>query len=179
MAHEHSDQPSRFLTEQIELLKSAPEKTALDVACGKGRNLLYLAEQGFTVTGVEYDDEAIGQVMAEVRRRDIEAHVTKCDLEDPGVTLPGPFGVVCVFYFLHRPLLPAIRKAVMPGGFVVYETFLIDQRERWGTPRHAEFAWGRNELLHAFTEGFRVRHYEERIDDAAQSASARIIAQRL
>jgi len=179
VAHEHSDQPSPFLTGQIDLLKTAPAMTALDVACGKGRNLIYLAEQGFNVTGVEYDDDSIGHVMAEVRKRDIEAHVTKSDLEAEGATLPGPFGVVCVFYFLHRPLMPAIRNAVMPGGFLVYETFLIDQRERWGTPRHAEFAWGKNELLREFDSGFRVRHYEERIDEAAQTACARIVAQRI
>ncbi|MDH4229131.1 MAG: methyltransferase domain-containing protein [Nitrospirota bacterium] len=179
MAHEHSDTPSPFLAEHIDLLRSAPQKTALDVACGKGRNLLYLASQGFKVTGVEYDDDAIGQVLAEVRKRDIEAYVTKSDLEAPGATLPGPFGVVCVFFFLYRPLLSAIRNAVLPGGFVVYETFLIDQRERWGSPRHAEFAWGKNELLHAFVDGFRVRHYEEVIREEARSATARIVAQKL
>jgi SAM-dependent methyltransferase len=38
-----------------------PAGTALDLACGQGRNSLWLCEQGWRVTGVDFSCEAIGK----------------------------------------------------------------------------------------------------------------------
>ncbi len=179
MTHVHTEAPSQYLADQIDLLKTAPDNTALDVACGKGRNSLFLAQNGFTVTGVELNDQSIAATRAAAESLNLPVTVERIDLETGRAELPVVgFGVVCVFYYLHRPLMQAIRNAVAPGGFVIYETFLVDQHERWGRPRRAEFALGRNELLDVFM-GFRVHHYEERVDERAETAIARIIAQRV
>jgi len=177
MAHTHSEAPLGYLTAHIALLAEAPKKTALDVACGRGRNALYLAQNGFAVTALEHNPEAIAHTREAAREAALPVTVTAIDLETPGAALPTGFGVVCVGYYLYRPLLPQIREAVMPGGFVMYESFLIDQHQRWGSPRRRAFAWEHNELLDAFT-GFRIHHYQERVDAAAHSAVARIVAQR-
>lgn len=179
MAHIHTDAPSAYLAEHIDLLKTAPDKTALDVACGKGRNSLFLAENGFETTGLELSDEALAAARAAAEAKGLAIHFEKTDLEADGFELPiVTHGVVCVFYFLYRPLLPYIRNAVRPGGFVIYETFLIDAHERFGSPRRAEFAFAHNELLDTFA-GFRVHHYAETVDEQAKTASAQIIAQRV
>ena len=179
MTHVHTEAPSQYLADHIDLLSTAPDQTALDVACGKGRNSLFLAQHGFNVTGVELNDDAIAATRAAATSLSLPVTVDKIDLETGNAELPVVgFGVVCVFYYLHRPLLAPIRAAVAPGGFVIYETFLVDQHERWGRPRRAEFALGRNELLDTFM-GFRVHHYEEHVDEQAETAIARIIAQRV
>ncbi len=178
MAHVHSHAPLPLLADHLTLLSGAPEMTALDVACGAGRNALFLADNGFAVTGVERNEEAIATLQKGADDMGVTVQITPTDLEQEGATLPTGFGVVCVSYYLYRPLLSAIREAVMPGGFVLYESFLIDQHERWGHPRRADFAWGHNEMLHAF-DGFRIHHYAEVVDAADESAVSRIVAQRI
>jgi SAM-dependent methyltransferase len=37
------------------------------------------------------------------------------------------FDVVLVVHFLHRPLFPALRRALTPGGLLIYETFTREQ----------------------------------------------------
>jgi SAM-dependent methyltransferase len=151
----------------------------LDVACGKGRNSIYLAQNGFDVTGLELNPDAIAHVQKTAEALNLPVTVEAKDLESGEAELPlVGYGVVSVFYYLYRPLLKPIRGAVAPGGFIIYETFLIDQHERWGSPRRAEFALGHNELLDTFM-GFRIHHYEEVVDEENKSAIARIIAQRV
>ena len=45
---------------------------------------------------------------------------------------------VLIFRYLHRPLFDAIKQAVKPGGFVIYETFTTDNKA-FGRPHRAEF----------------------------------------
>lgn len=176
--HTHSEAPSPLLADHVALLKGAPDQTALDVACGRGRNALFLAENGFSVTGLELDEGAVAHVREQAAARHLPVTVERRDLEAEGVSLPlVSFGLVCVFYFLYRPLLPHIRGAVKPGGFIVYETFLIDAHLRWNTPKRKAFAFEHNELLDTF-QGFRVHLYRERVDEASRTATAQLIAQR-
>ncbi len=53
-----NDEPSNHLVELIESGSVAPCK-ALDICCGKGTEAIYLAEKGFTVTGIDISSEAI------------------------------------------------------------------------------------------------------------------------
>lgn len=179
MAHIHTAAPSAYLAEHIDLLKQAPDKTALDIACGKGRNSLFLAENGFETTGLELNDDALSAARSSAEAKGLKVNFEKTDLEADGFELPIiSHGVVCVFYFLYRPLLTRIRNAVKPGGFIIYETFLIDAHQRFGSPKRAEFAFAHNELLETFA-GFRVHHYAEKVDAQAETACAQIIAQRV
>ena len=177
--HVHTEAPSQYLVDHIALLKTAATHNALDVACGKGRNSIFLAQNGFDVTGLELNPESIAAARAAAAMLGVPVTIEDKDLETGEAELPlAAYGVVCVFYYLNRPLLQAIRNAVAPGGFAIYETFLIDQHERWGRPRRKEFALGHNELLDLFM-GFRIHHYEEVVDEENESAAARIVAQRV
>jgi SAM-dependent methyltransferase len=95
---------------------------ALDLASGAGRHALFLAERGWRVEALEGSRVGVERMMHEAARRNvagrIEAHI--CDLESTGFTLePDRYDLVCDFYFLHRPLFEAIRRAVRPGGLFV------------------------------------------------------------
>ena len=56
--------------------------------------------------------------------------------------------------------MPQIVQALKPGGILVYETFLIDNHERFNHPRRREFCLNHNELLSLFGE-LRVLAYRE------------------
>jgi hypothetical protein len=76
-----------------------------------------------------------------VRRIDLETH----DRWQLGDDYDG----IVVTNYLHRPLLPAIARALAPGGVLIYETF-AHGNERFGRPRNPDFLLRPGELLEAF-----------------------------
>ncbi|MBI3539599.1 MAG: hypothetical protein HY076_04945 [Candidatus Eisenbacteria bacterium] len=83
--------------------------------------------------------------------------------------------MVTVFRFLHRPLFPAIERAIAPGGFLVYETYRRGQ-ERFGRPKHPRFLLDDGELATAFPS-LSVEHCEEP-SPAEGPITARLLARR-
>ena len=173
--------PSRFLVEQLPRM---PKGTALDVATGRGRNALYLAAQGYDVEGLDRDEQALAEVAAAARQRNLtNLTVRRLDLEaDPDQPPPLPkerYDVVLCFFYLHRPLFPPLLHALKPGGMLMYETFLIDNHLRYQHPRRREFCLAHNELLR-LTTGLRILHYEEGEHEGARddepAFTARLLA---
>jgi tellurite methyltransferase len=119
----------------------------LDVACGRGRHALLLATAGFQVTAVDRDAEALEWLAVTARSLGLEVTCQLLDLE----TTPPPdlgnarFDAVLVFNYLHRPLFPALRSALVAGGRLFYETFTVDQAER-GHPKNPAFLLRPGEL---------------------------------
>ncbi|MBN1681662.1 MAG: class I SAM-dependent methyltransferase [Anaerolineae bacterium] len=102
-----------------------PGDRVLELACGLGRNALWLAEQGYRVDAIDISLVALRQAHAEMQRRGLSG-VTfiAADLD----TFPLPrceYDLVTVFRFLNRDLFPAIRACVRPGGLVIYETLNV------------------------------------------------------
>ena len=68
------------------------------------------------------------------------------DLEtDPPPAIATEFDAIVVFNYLHRPLVPALRAALKPGGRIFYETFTTRQAER-GHPTNPAFLLRDGEL---------------------------------
>jgi tellurite methyltransferase len=120
--------------------------TALDVACGRGRNALWLAQHGFVTTAVDRSAVAVAELNAVAQRDALPIRATFVDLEE-GVPDLGEaaFDVIVVFHYLHRRLFPALVAALRPGGVLVYETFLRAQGAR-GKPTNPDFLLEPGEL---------------------------------
>ena len=119
----------------------------LDVACGRGRNALLIAQSGLRVRAIDRDPDAITTLRGEVVRMGLQIETEVIDLEtDPPPSLgESLYDMIVVFNYLHRPLMPAIRAAVKPGGRIFYETFTTRQAER-GKPRNPAFLLKDGEL---------------------------------
>jgi SAM-dependent methyltransferase len=110
-------EPNRFLVSEVEGL--APGR-ALDVACGAGRNAVWLAERGWTVTGVDFSDVALENARRLGAERGVEVDWVGGDLrewEAPAET----FDLVAVLYLQlpadeRRTVLARAAAAVAPGG---------------------------------------------------------------
>jgi tellurite methyltransferase len=106
--------PARLLTDFATALTPG---RALDLACGAGRNALWLAQQGWDVTAIDGAEEAIRLV----REHDTRIDARVLDLES-GAPLPfedESFDLVVILYFLHRPLFAEAQRVVRPGGVVL------------------------------------------------------------
>lgn len=157
MTLHQSQAPSPLLMNHLPRL---PKGRALDIASGYGRNAFYLAEQGYEVEGIDADEEAVRFCNAEALRRKLSFVARRDDLEKEPLPEGADYALISCFYYLDRKIIPEMKSALRVGGVIIYETFLIDQHERFGKPSRKAFCWGHNELLQSFIK-FRVLYYHE------------------
>jgi tellurite methyltransferase len=132
------------VTSNLDLI--ARDQPVLDVAAGRGRHAIYLAEQGRSVHAVDRNAEALAALDEHARSHGLPIRTTQIDLETGVVDLGlDAYGTILVFNYLHRPLVPALVRALRPGGVLLYETFTSRQRER-GHPRNPAFLLADGEL---------------------------------
>jgi len=138
--------PSEWVLQWSELLPDGA--TVLDVACGSGRHVRFLAARGCRVTAVDRDAAAIADLSA------LPGVQARCaDIESGSWPFAGQtFDAVLVTNYLYRPLFPDLMAAVRPGGLLIYETFMAGN-ERYGRPSNPEFLLRSNELRDV-TAGF-------------------------
>jgi SAM-dependent methyltransferase len=136
--------PSEWLVTHHELLP--PYGRALDVACGHGRNAVWLAQHGFDTTAVDRNPPLVDALATRARADGLPLTARALDLEAAGVTLGDElYDVVVVVHYLHRPLFPALLASLRPGGVLVYETFTVAQAAR-GRPTNPAFLLEPGEL---------------------------------
>ena len=149
-------QPNLFLVEALERI-SAPTRQgrALDVACGSGRDAVYLALAGWNVLAIDILPDALDRARDLARRNGVKIATEQWDLETGATLPPGKFDLVVVFRYLHRPLFGAMREAVAAGGYIVYETFHGKTLETGRPPRNPGHLLETGELVQAF-DGFEI-----------------------
>ena len=169
--HENISTPSEFLVDNIELL---PPGRALDLATGSGRNAIYLAAKGYQVDAVDISAEAIDATSEAARRAGVSVNAKIVDLEAGYRLKRNTYDLIICFNYLQRSLVPQIINGLNRGGMLVYETFIIDQRQ-FGHPKNPDFLLEHNELLNMFRD-LRCLRYREGV--FGNKAIASIIAQR-
>ncbi len=148
--------PSPWLQRWAHLLPSGA--SVLDLACGSGRHLRWLAGQGHRPTGVDRDEAALA-VSADLAAAGA-AELIAADIESGPWPLAGrQFDVVLVFNYLWRPLWPQLLASLVPGGLLVYETFAAGN-ETVGKPSRPDFLLQPGELI-SRCQGLHTVAYED------------------
>eukprot|EP00051_Salpingoeca_urceolata_P031004 m.10124 g.10124 ORF g.10124 m.10124 type:complete len:446 (-) comp3691_c0_seq1:183-1520(-) len=141
--------PLPFLENSLGAIEAATDRrTVLDVGCGAGRDAVWLAQRGWHVTGVDRQESLLS--CAEFFGQDVRDRVVPvvADIEaDPSALPQGPFGLVLVVRYLHRPIIPKLLALAAPGGVCVFATFLMDAVK----PRRPQFKLEPGELEAIFT----------------------------
>ncbi len=175
--------PSPFLIAQLPRL---PRGKALDVATGRGRHAHFLATRGFSVHGIDCNQEALDFLETQSREAGGLPITTEClDLETNDLHPPDlgteQYDLVLGFFYLYRPLFPRLLQALKPGGVLIYETFLLDNHVHRHHPRRKEFCLAPNELL-TLLHGLQILHYDEGdhqgISQSDPAFTARIVARK-
>lgn len=159
-------EPSPWVQRWARLLPA--QARVLDLACGQGRHLRWLAAQGARVTGVDRDAAALAPLHGLGR-------LVEADLENAPWPLPGErFDAVIVTNYLWRPLWPALRASLAEGGLLIYETFALGNAA-FGKPSNPDFLLRPGELLEVCRE-LHVLAYETGVLDAPPRCVQRIAA---
>jgi tellurite methyltransferase len=161
----------------IKVLPLLPPGRVLDVACGRGRNALLMAEKGYAVTAVDGSEEGLSRLKNEARQRGLTIDLRRQDLEARAELPEEGFDVVLQFFYLQRSLFPTLMRSVRPGGVAVVRTF--SHAGPWpGGPGHPEYALEEGELPRIFA-GWEILLHEEGLEPAHRGGSmAGIVARR-
>lgn len=155
----------------VEAVRNRKPGRALDVGMGQGRNALFLAKQGWEVTGFDLADEGVRQAKAEAERLGLalRAEVAGFAGFDFG---EAQWDLIVLTYEPTKAIAPRIPRALRPGGIVVVEDRHLDTKRVWPAG-----SLGDNELMAMFP-GLRVLRYEDawaRPDWSARGVSERLV----
>ena len=146
--------PNAFL---VEMTKGIAPGRALDVGMGQGRNTLYLAQQGWAVTGFDPAEKAVAAAQEQAKQLGVK--MTTLIVGDEQFDFgKEQWDLIVLSYVSLRHLVPRIVDALKPGGLVVVEGFHRDATKTSSIGGGVVF--DTNELLNLF-ERLRVVRYED------------------
>ncbi len=150
-------EPTAFL---VEVAKGLPTGTALDVGMGQGRNAIYLATMGWTVTGFDVSQAGIEQAQRSARAAGVTITALQQSAREFDWGTERWDLIVLAYFPALRASVPRMLQALRPGGHVVVEAYQADAAL---TPPGAPgpgVTFGDNELLTLFG-AFRILRYED------------------
>ncbi|RMD46092.1 MAG: methyltransferase domain-containing protein [Aquificota bacterium] len=147
------DSPSEIVEK---FYRFAPEGKALDIACGLGRNSIFLAEKGFQVDAVDISDVALKKLQGKKHINPIEADLDIYNIEK------NRYSLIININYLNRRLFPQIKEGLINGGVLIFETFTLHEEEGFMHPKNRDFLLRKNELLHSFCDMY-IIYYQEKV----------------
>jgi tellurite methyltransferase len=123
---------SLFVTTAVSNHSTRPGR-ALDVGGGTGRNAVWLAEQGWSVTVVDVSPTALALAEEDATQAGVALTTIAADLDvDP---LPaGPWDLIVVHHYLNRPLFRVLAASLRPGGLLVFAQPTVENLKRHDRP---------------------------------------------
>jgi SAM-dependent methyltransferase len=182
-AYAEREHPSALLAEWEPRL---PRGRALDVACGAGRNSLFLAATGRAVDAVDISAVALDRARETATTRGLEVRWIEADLEDdPAASLPREwYDLIVLIRYVNSRLLKPLLGRLAPDGVLLCEQHLESHEDVVG-PKTTTFRLRRNELLHDVVgqrePGDAVVYYSEGLvtePDGKLAALARLVLRR-
>ncbi len=134
-AYEARQHPSAYLVERSTTFELKAGR-AMDVACGSGRNSLYLAERGFSVDAVDISEVGLAKLAERARGLDVCTHVLDLEHETP---LPGAeFALIILMRYVDLALTTRLLAQLERRGSLLVEEHLQTDASVSG-PRAARF----------------------------------------
>lgn len=171
---------SDLLTKHLPLFYSlSRDQEVIDLACGGGRNGLFLLGKNISVTFVDKNEKALAEISSSINKKNYQRYkCLRADLEDGETSLfeAERFGAILAFNYLHRPLFPLIRSSIFKGGFIFYETF-TNLQPKFGKPRNPNYLLNEGELLEKFKD-WEIIDYFEGVKSDPQRSVASLVARK-
>ena len=138
--------PGRHIPELVRTnIHRAPAGPALDIACGSGAVSLFMADRGFQVDAVDISDVALSSFAAQ--HPAIRGICADLDVFDLAV---NRYHLITNIRYLNRRLYPQITAALVPGGILIFETFLKSRQKEMDRGFKREYLLDEQELPQVF-----------------------------
>jgi 2-polyprenyl-3-methyl-5-hydroxy-6-metoxy-1,4-benzoquinol methylase len=148
--------PNVFL---VEIASTRKPGTALDVGMGQGRNTIWLAQQGWDVTGFDPAEKAVALALENARKSGVHIKTEVKGMEDFDFG-ESRWDLILLSYVGAREMPDVIQRSLKPGGVLVVEAFHRDATKGESIGGAVVFDTGE---LPALFPHLRVVRYEEPI----------------
>lgn len=138
--------PAQVLSENAFLLSSSG--AALDLACGRAGNAIFLAKCGYTVDAMDSSSVVLSHVEKYAITEGLSIKGIRRDIENEGLGIKQ-YDVIVVSFFLHRSITQQIINSLKPKGLLFYQTWSQLQSNNIG-PSNPRFRLKAGELLVEF-----------------------------
>ena len=163
--------PNLFLASQAALFR--PGQRVLDVACGEGRNSVWLAQRGCEVLGIDVSPLGLKKAQRLAEERRVQVAFQQADVRTWDWAPAAFDAVVCTFIQFAAPsdrqrLFQGFAATPKPGGVLVLQGYTPKQVEyKTGGPPQAEHMYTEGMLREAFS-GMQIVHLREHEEDLAE-----------
>lgn len=136
-------EPYPLVTEFSQLLKERGARRVLDLGCGAGRHLVYLAKEGFDVYGVDISGTALEYTRHWLNQEGLAAELKQSDMT--ALAYPdGFFDAVISIFVIYHGTVESMTKAiaeiyrVLKAGGLALLTFPSKRSHRYGHGQEIE-----------------------------------------
>jgi SAM-dependent methyltransferase len=111
----------------VQAASSLPPGRALDLACGTGRNALWLAQLGWNVTAVDGSAAAVELLRSRAARAGVAIDAQVADLEKAEFAIaPARYHLIAMCYYFERKLIEQCQRGLVPGGLMIAIALLME-----------------------------------------------------
>lgn len=159
------EEPSQIVKDFYNIAKKGK---ALDIACGTGRNSIFLQEKGFEVDAVDISDVAINKL----KEKNPNINAIVADLDNYQIP-ENRYELIININFLNRNLIPKIKDGLKKYGVLIFETFVLNEESKT-----KDFYLRENELLRLFIDFYVVFYQEKDVirNDGRKGRKAYLVA---
>lgn len=139
------------------IINKTKGKKALDIACGGGKNSIYLAKNGFSIDAMDISDVALESIE---KRAFKNINTIQIDLEEKLNLKNEYYDLIVQTNFLDRSIIPALKNSLKKEGLIFIETYMhheINEKQA----SNKSFLLKKDELKELFKEGFEILDYDE------------------
>ena len=144
----------------VDVLKYTKGNKALDVACGAGRNSIFLAKNDFLVDSIDISKVAL-KALDDKNISNI--HTKIVDLDNFEIE-QNKYDLIIMTNFLDRKIIPKLKKALKENGILFIETYM-NHKENEKTPSNPDFLLEKNELKSFSDDSMEIIEYDEFLNE--------------
>lgn len=187
------EEPYHGVLRFAELLKERGLRRVLDLGCGAGRHLVYLAKEGFEVYGTDISATGLEHARRWLSAEGLKAELKRSDMSEIPYSDRFFDAMISLFVIYHgtlekmRRAIAEVHRVLRPGGLALItfkskrsfrygrgeelepDTFIPDIGEDSGVPHHYSDREELEELLQDFA--IREINHMERISDLGYHSS--------
>jgi len=132
-------------------------KEAIDLACGSGKNTLFLASRGFHVDAIDISTVALEDLKTKIGTLDVDLYEADLDTFTPKA---DHYDLAVMTNYLDRNLISRMAEALKKSGVFIIETYMMHP-ENEKKDSNPDFLLREEELLSFFDATFTILEYRE------------------